>query len=81
MTTPETAGPNRDGSKSLAPESKVGNLVNGAVTAVALYLGDWLAELDVTPLPDALEPLAIGGVATLVGLLASWLKKNRKTIR
>lgn len=77
-TNPATAGPNLDGSKSLARESKLGNLANGAVAAVLLYAADWLTDLDITPLPDALEPVAVGAIATAVGLITSYLAKNRK---
>lgn len=76
-----TAGPNADGSKSLARESKLGNLANGAVAVLLLYVADWLTGLDITPLPDVLEPIAVGGVATLVGLITSYLAKNRKGAR
>lgn len=81
MTQPETAGPNRDGSKSLARESKFGNLVNGATAAVLLYVADWLAEVDLTPLPDAIEPLGVAALATLAGLAVSYATKNRKALR
>ena len=74
----ETAGPNNDGSKSLARESKLGNLANGAAAAVLLYVADWLTGLDITPLPDVLEPAAVGLVAAAVGLITSYLAKNRK---
>jgi hypothetical protein len=74
-----TAGPNGDGSKSLARESKFGNLANGAAVAVAGYLAVWLGELDLTPLPDAVEPILVAGVGVAVGLLTSWVTKNRRT--
>jgi hypothetical protein len=77
QTNPATAGPNRDGSRSLAPESRIGNLVNGVVAAGLMYLGQWLGELDLTGLPDAIEPLAVAAAATLAGLAASYVKKNR----
>lgn len=79
MTSPELAGPNRDGSKSLARESKLGNLANGAVAAVLLYVADWATGLDITPLPDVLEPVAVGAIATVVGFITSYLAKNRKS--
>lgn len=71
-TTPQT-----NGKGILFRDSKLGNLANGAVTALALYLADWLGELDVTPLPDALEPLALAGIATAVGFLVSKVSKRR----
>jgi hypothetical protein len=78
QTNPAVAGPNGDGSKSLARESKLGNLANGAMAAALLYVADWLTGLDITPLPDVLEPAAVGLVATAIGLITSYLAKNRK---
>lgn len=72
-----TAGPNGDGSKSLARESKLGNLANGLAVAGASYLAVWLGDLDFTPLPDAVEPILVAGVGVAVGLLTSWVAKNR----
>lgn len=66
-----------DGKGVLFRDSKLGNLANGAVVVVALYLADWLGNLDVTPLPDALEPLALAGIATAVGLITSKVAKRR----
>lgn len=66
-----------NGSGILFRDSKLGNLANGAVAVVLLYLADWLGELDVTPLPDALEPLALAGIATAVGLLTSKVARRR----
>jgi hypothetical protein len=66
-----------NGSGILFRDSKLGNLANGAVAALALYLADWLGELDVTPLPDAIEPLALAGIATAVGLLTSKVARRR----
>lgn len=66
-----------DGSRRLFRDSKLGNLANGAAVAAALYLADALGNLDVTPLPDLLEPLALGAIGTAVGLLVSWVAKRR----
>lgn len=66
-----------DGAGTLFRDSKLGNLANGGVTVVALYLAEWLGELDVTPLPDVLEPLALGAIATAVGFLVSKVAKRR----
>jgi hypothetical protein len=73
----ENAGPNLDGSKHLARESKLGNLANGAAVAVAGYLAVWLGDLDFTPLPDAVEPILVAAAGTAIGLLTSWVAKNR----
>lgn len=75
MTTNEST--HADGRKTLFRDSKLGNLANGAAVAVALYLANWLTDLDITPLPDALEPLAVAGVGLGVGLLTSWAAKRR----
>lgn len=80
-TTPETAGPRHDGSRSLARESKLGNLAQGALVALALYGADALGALDVTPLPDAVEPLALAAVGVAAGLLTSWAARNRKPLQ
>lgn len=79
--TPATAGPNHDGSKSLARESKFGNIVNGALVTGALYLADVVGDFDFTPLPDALEPILIAAAGVAVGLLTSWATRNRKVLR
>lgn len=75
MTENETTG---TGSGKLFRDSKFGNLANGLATAAALYLADAVSGFNVTPLPDALEPLALAAVATAVGLLTSWATARRK---
>lgn len=77
--SPVNAGPNGDGSKSLTRESKFGNILNGAAVAAALYVADALRGVDITPLPDLIEPAAIGLLGTAVGLLVSWATKNSTT--
>lgn len=70
--TPGTGRPAKaNGAGILFRDSKLGNLANGAAAALALYVADWLGHVDVTPLPDALEPLALAAIATGVGLLVS----------
>lgn len=75
---PATAGPNNDGSQSLARESKIGQFINGAVVAVALYLADAVGDFDFTPLPDQVEPIAVAAAGVAVGLLTAYVTKNRK---
>jgi hypothetical protein len=70
--------PNATGEKKLFRDSKIGNLVNGAVGAAVLYLAQAAGDFDVTPLPDALEPLAVVALATAAGLLTSWATARRK---
>lgn len=77
-TTPEQAGPNHDGSKSLAKESKVGQVVNFGVAAVAGAALLWLKDFN----PESVSafwwgPIAIAGAGTAAGFLSAWLKKNR----
>jgi hypothetical protein len=66
-----------DGSHRLWRDGKLGNLANGAVVAGLLYLADALTGLDVTPLPDALEPLVLAACGTVVGLITSYVAKHR----
>jgi len=67
-----------DGRKQLFRDSKFGNILNGAAVAAALYIADAVSGLDVTALPDVLEPVAFGVVGTVVGLLVSWATSRRK---
>lgn len=71
-STPET------GKGKLFRDSKFGNLANGAAVVVVLYLADAITTVDVTPLPDAVEPLALAAISTAVGLLTSWATARRK---
>lgn len=77
MTNPKNAGPNVDGSKSLARESKLGNIAHGAVVAAALYLAEAVGQFNFTPLPDVLEPIVVAAAGVAVGLLTSWVARNR----
>lgn len=78
MTNPAlTNGPNRDGSQSLAKESKVGQLVTLVVAGALFALADGLGSIDVSPLPDWLEATAATALAALAGLAAAWAKRNR----
>lgn len=74
----ETHEQSADGRGKLFRDSKFGNLANGAVVVLALYVADAVAGLDVTPLPDAIEPLALAAISTGVGLLTSWATARRK---
>lgn len=64
------------GKGKLFRDSALGNVVNGAVAAAVLYVADWAGNLDLSPLPDAIEPLAVAAVATGVGLLVSKFSKR-----
>lgn len=56
----------RRGVGSILKDSKIGAWAGGAFNAALLYVADALAELDVSPLPDVLEPGAIGLLTTAV---------------
>lgn len=77
MPNPSTSGPAGDGSKSLAPESKAGNIVQWLVTAGATGLAAALANLDTSHWSGYLGMVGISVVGLASGLLSSWLKKNR----
>jgi len=72
-----TAGPNRDGSKSLAKESKAGLAVTLVLTSLAQGAIGYLTELDLSTLPGWAVATATAAGATVVGLLTSYVKKNR----
>ena len=73
----ETAGPARDGSKSLASESKVGNIVQWLVTAGATGLAGALANLDTSTWSGYAGMVGVSVVGLATGLLSSYLKRNR----
>jgi hypothetical protein len=73
----ETAGPNRDGSKSLASESKAGLAVTLVLTSLAQGAIGYLTELDLSTLPGWAVATATAGVATLAGFLTAYVKRNR----
>lgn len=52
-------------------DGAVGNLVNGAVFTALAYVAEAVSDFDVTALPDAIEPLVAGAIATGVGLLTT----------
>lgn len=71
--TPTGGQEKATGKGFIGRDGKLGALASGAVTAALLYVGDWLAELDVTPLPDLLEPLALGAIA----MATAWITTKR----
>jgi hypothetical protein len=72
-----TAGPNGDGSKSLASESKVGVLVTFALTGLATGAIGYLGNLDLSTLPGWATSTATAAVASAIGLLSAYVKRNR----
>lgn len=72
-----TAGPNRDGSKSLAAESKVGIAVTLVLTALAQGAIGYLGDLDLSTLPGWSVATVTAAAASVVGLLTAYVKRNR----
>lgn len=77
MSNPRNSGPNGDGSKSLASESKVGLVVQFLITAAATGLLSALAGLNTSHWSGYLGMVGVSVVSLAVGFLSSWLKKNR----
>jgi hypothetical protein len=77
VTSPETAGPQGDGFKSLAKESRAGLLTSFVLTLLATAALGALDTLDLTTLPGWLTGAATYGVTTLAGTLTAYLKRNR----
>lgn len=75
--SPMNAGPEGDGSKSLAKESKAGLAVSFVVFAAVQGLVDALNTVDLDGRTGWWVSLANAGIATATGLGAAWLKKNR----
>ena len=71
------AGPNQDGSKSLAKESKAGLAVSLLATIVATGALKWLTDLDTSQWSGWWATSAVAAVGTGIGLLTAWLKRNR----
>lgn len=71
------AGPNRDGSKSLAKESKVGLATSFVLAVAATAALGALGNLDLSTVPGWAAGAATYAVATVGGLLAAYVKKNR----
>jgi hypothetical protein len=57
-------GTNGSGKGSILKDSKIGAVVGGLVSTVLLYVADALGQVDISPLPDFLEPLAGGAILT-----------------
>jgi hypothetical protein len=77
----ETAGPNADGSKSLARESKFGQAVTFLGTAGAMLALDLLGGLDTRDaVPTWLQGTVTAAIATAVGLLTAYVTRNRTAL-
>lgn len=77
MGNPINQGPNGDGSRSLAKESKAGLAVTFVVTVLAEGVLGALTKVDLSSATGWWVPVASAGIGTAVGLLTAWLKKNR----
>lgn len=76
-TNPKFAGPEGDGSKSLAKESKVGLLVQFILTVGATGLLGWLTNLDTSQWSGWWAATGVAAVSAVIGLLTAYLKRNR----
>lgn len=74
---PTTAGPNGDGSHTLAKESKVGLAVQFVLAVVVTGAIGWLGDLDLSTLPGWAATAGTLAVTTLIGAGTAYLKKNR----
>lgn len=78
MTNTNTpTGTDGSGKGSILKDSKIAAVVTGAVAAAGLYVADWLGQLDITPLPDQLEPLVGGAILTAVAWLTAKFAPRR----
>jgi hypothetical protein len=80
MTQPETAGPHRDGSRSLARESRYGLITTFVLTVAATGALGYLADLDLSTVPGWAAGAATYAVTTVIGLLTAYVTRNRKTL-
>jgi len=72
-----TSGPQSDGSKSLAKESKVGIVLNTVLTIGATGLLAWLTGLDTSTWSGWWSMAAVGAVSSAISLVTAWMKRNR----
>jgi uncharacterized membrane protein HdeD (DUF308 family) len=77
MSNPRTAGPNGDGSKSLAPESKTGLTVSAILFIALQVIAQGLSGLDTSNWSGWWVPVVTAAVSTAVGLITAYLKSNR----
>jgi uncharacterized membrane protein HdeD (DUF308 family) len=73
----DSAGPNNDGGKALAKESKWGLATTFLLFAAAQGLVDALTKVDLNGQTGWWVSLANAGVATAIGTITAWLKRNR----
>jgi len=73
----KSAGPNGDGARSLAKESRTGIAVQWLLTVLATGALGWLTNLDTSTWTGWWAGTAVAAAAAGIGLLSAWLKKNR----
>lgn len=78
MTNPaQTQGPNADGSKALAKESKVGVALTVVLSIVATGVVNWLTNLDTSQWTGWWVTGVVTILSGVAGLISAWLKSNR----
>lgn len=77
MSNPRNSGPNGDGSRSLAPESKAGVITGSVVFFVLQTVAQGLSGIDTSDWSGWWVPLVTAGISTIVGLITAYLKRNR----
>lgn len=77
MSNPRNSGPNGDGSRSLAPESKAGVITGSVVFFVLQTVAQGLSGIDTSGWSGWWVPLVTAGISTVVGLITAYLKRNR----
>lgn len=77
MSNPRNSGPNGDGSRSLAPESKAGVITGSVVFFVLQTVAQGLSGIDTSDWRGWWVPFATGGIAGTIGLITAYLKRNR----
>lgn len=77
MPNPTNAGPNSDGSHSLAKESKAGLAVSFLLSIFGTGAVDWLTSLDTSSWEGWWARAAVLLVSGAAGAITAYLKKNR----
>lgn len=77
MPNPVNSGPNGDGSKSLASESKAGVITSGVIFFALQTVAQGLSGIDTHDWSGWWVPLANGVIASVGGLITAYLKRNR----
>jgi len=72
-----TSGPNGDGSKALAKESKVGVALTVVLSIVATGVVNWLTNLDTSQWSGWWVTGVVTILSGVAGLVSAWLKSNR----